>query len=398
MMDFLMEARSIKDTVVAHRRALHRCAEVGFELKNTVAYVKQALEKLGIEAQDCGRSGVVCTIGQGERTFLLRADMDALPIVEKAGQEFDSVNGCMHACGHDIHTAMLLGAAEILKSHEKDLPGRVKCMFQPAEEMLMGARDMLENGVLQEPAPEAGMMVHVMTGVPLPAGTVITAAPGVSAPAASMFEIRIQGRGGHGASPEGTVDPLPAAAHTMLALQSIKARELPAQSGAMLTIGAIMGGEAPNVIADHVLLRGSLRAYSEKEHAFLCERAREIAEMTAGVFGATATFQVTSSAPTLLNAAEMVQLAERELSRILGEEKVKTAADMGGARSSGSEDFACISHEIPTVMLALAAGDAREGYVHGLHHPATRFDEGALPYGVAAMTGLAVRYLEDRHA
>ena len=393
MMNFLKEAMETKQEIVRDRRYLHSRAEVGFDLKETAAYVKKTLEDMGIAAQDCGKCGVVGVIGEGEKTFLLRADMDALPIREEAAEEFSCTNGCMHACGHDMHTAMLLGAARILKKHEKKLNGCVKLMFQPAEEPLEGAQDMIDHGALCDPRPEAGAMVHVMTGVPVPTGTVIISAPGVSAPAASMFEIHVQGRGGHGASPEGCIDPVNVAAHIILALQNIKAREVAAQSGAMLTIGAVIGGDAPNVIADHVVLRGSLRAYSEEECAFLRRRTSEIADLTARTFGAEATFKVTSGTKTLENDETMVNLAKKALPEILGQERVLEAAKMGGARSSGSEDFACVSHEIPTVMLALAAGHPDDGYTHGLHHPMTRFDEHALPYGAAALAGLAAGYL-----
>ena len=394
MRDFLQEARLIFDDMKRHRRYLHSHAEVGFDMQDTRVYVKSALREMGIEPADCA-GGVVCTIGRGEKTFLLRADMDALPIAEEANEGFASKNGCMHACGHDLHTAMLLGAAAMLKRHEGELRGCVKLMFQPAEETLKGAAAMIEGGVLEKPSPQAGAMVHVMTGIPIKTGTVIIASPGVSAPEASMFEIRVQGRGGHGASPEETVDPINAAAHIILALQAIKARELPAQSGAMLTIGAVLGGDAPNVIADHVLLRGSLRAYSEKEAGYLRRRAADMAALTARAFGAETEFCVTSGTPTLVNDARMVALAKSTLPEILGEEKVLEAEKMGASRSSGSEDFACVSHRIPTVMLALAAGRPEEGFTHGLHHPMTRFDENALPNGAAALAGLAARYLSQ---
>ena len=393
VMGFLKEALEIKQEIVCDRRYLHSCAEVGFDLKDTAAYVKKMLRDMGVAAEECGKCGVVGVIGEGEKTFLLRADMDALPIREEAAEEFACAGGCMHACGHDMHTAMLLGAARMLKKHEKELNGCVKLMFQPAEEPLEGAQDMIDHGVLRDPSPEAGAMVHVMTGVPIPTGTVIVSAPGVSAPAANMFEIYVQGRGGHGASPEGCIDPVNAAAHIILALQSIKAREVAAQSGAMLTIGAVNGGDAPNVIADHVVLRGSLRAYSEEECAFLRRRTAEIADLTARTFGATAEFTVTGGTKTLKNDVNMVNLAKAALPEILGQDRVLEAEKMGGARSSGSEDFACVSHEIPTVMLALAAGHPNDGYTHGLHHPMTRFDENALPYGAAALAGLAARYL-----
>ena len=398
MIDFLMEAKAMQEVLVHYRRQLHRRAETGFGLKETCAYVIRTLEELGLKPSVCGKSGVVCTIGTGNRTFLLRADMDALPVTEETGLDFASRNGCMHACGHDLHTAMLLGAAAILKRHEDALSGCVKLMFQPAEELLSGAQDMIDHGVLQNPPVSAGAMVHVMTGVQIPTGTVIISAPGVSAPAATLFEMHVQGRGGHGASPDGCIDPINVAAHIILALQAIKARELPAQSGAMLTIGAVHGGDAPNVIADSVSLGGSLRAYDEEEAARVLKRTEEIALLSSRTFGAEASLRVTGSTKTLKNDPAMVHLAQRVLPEVLGAENVLEAAEMGGKRSSGSEDFAAVSHEIPTVMLALAAGQPSDGYTHGLHHPCTRFDENALPFGTAALAGLAASYLAETDA
>jgi len=392
MADFLREAKEIFEEIKAHRRSLHQMAETGFALEKTKTYVINALKEMGAAWKECGKCGVVCTLGKGERSFLLRADMDALPIREETGERFASKNGCMHACGHDLHTAMLLGAVRLLKKHEKELAGCVKCMFQPAEETLEGAQDMIKSGILENPKVQGAAMIHVMTGIPIETGTVIIADPGVSAPAAALFEVFVQGHGGHGASPESCIDPIYAAAQMIQTFSVIRAKELSTQSGAMLTIGAVTAGNAPNVIADHAVLRGSLRAYSEKERDFMLRRVREIAENTAQMHGAKATVTVLSSAPTLVNDGKMVDFAKETLRYVLGEKRVMDASQMGGGRSSGSEDFAAISHEVPSVMVALAAGQTEKGYSCGLHHPQTRFDEEALPYGAAALAGLAMAY------
>ena len=398
MSNILKEAQALEERLIAHRRYLHSHAETGFDLKETCEYVQKTLENMGYQPEICGK-GLVCTAGKGEKTFLLRADMDALPVREEADVSFAAKNGCMHACGHDMHTAMLLGAAEILKRHEKELQGCVKLMFQPAEETLCGARDMLENGLLENPKVDAGMMVHVMTGVPIQTGTVIIASAGVSAPGVSMFDIHVQGRGGHGATPHLCVDPINAAAHIILALQALQAREMPAQSGAVLTIGSIQAGDAGNVIADSALLRGSLRAYDEKDLAYLRTRLAEVVELTARTFHAEAQVTFTSEAPTLINDETLVKNSKKYLAHALGAERVMAASDLpGDSRASGSEDFAYVSHRVPTVMLALAAGDSRSGYTHSLHHPHTRFDEAALPFGAAAYAGMAMQYLKDAHA
>lgn len=396
MTDFLNEAQFMQQTLIAHRRFLHSHAETGFELHETNAYVQSKLEEMGYQPKKCGKSGLVCTVGKGEKAFLLRADMDALPLYEQTNEAFAAKNGCMHACGHDMHTAMLLGAAQILKNHEKELRGCVKLMFQPAEELLEGARDMIEDGVLENPGVEAGMMLHVMTGVPMQTGTAVIAPTGVSAPGVRFFEIHIQGRGGHGASPHLCINPVTAAAHVIVALQTL-AHEIEAGGGAVLTVGSVHAGDAGNVIADSALLRGSLRAYSEEELSQLQTRLREVSDLTARALRTKAEIVFTGGAPTLINDKKLTALAKHLLQNALGEQHVQIADKMqSGSRSSGSEDFAYVSHRIPTVMAAMAAGDRREGYEQSLHHPHTRFDERALAFGAAAYAGMAMGYWQEK--
>ena len=215
----LQEAQALQEEMRSHRRWLHAHAETGFDLEQTKPYVKAALEEMGYAVQECGRAGLVTTVGKpGGKVLLLRADMDALPIAEEADVDFACSNGKMHACGHDMHTAMLLGAARLLKNHEAELSGMVKLMFQPAEEVFEGGKDMIQSGALENPRPDAAMMIHVTAGMPIPAGTVIVSAPGVSAPAADYFTIRVQGKGCHGSAPQNGVDALTAAAHILIAL------------------------------------------------------------------------------------------------------------------------------------------------------------------------------------
>ena len=180
------EAQELRDTIVSDRRYLHTHPGTGFDIEDTVAYVKKELEALGYEPKECGKAGLVALVGGKKpgKVFMLRADMDALPIHEEADVEFASENGCMHACGHDMHTSMLLGAARLLKAHEDEIEGSIKLMFQPAEEIFEGSHDMIEAGLLEDPKVDAALMIHVMAGMPFPAGTVIVSAPGVSAPAA----------------------------------------------------------------------------------------------------------------------------------------------------------------------------------------------------------------------
>lgn len=380
------------ERVTADRRYLHAHAETGFDLHETFDYVWQQLTDMGLVPKKCGKCGVIADIGQGEECVLLRADMDALPIREEAEVSFACGNGCMHACGHDLHTAMLLEAARLLKARENELNGRVRLMFQPAEEPLLGAADMLQNGLLEGVNIRAAFMIHVLTNLDLPAGTVIVSAPGVSAPAAGMFEIRIQGKGCHGAMPHTGVDPITIAAHTVLNLQQIQTRELSLSQSCALTIGMLQSGDTANVIPDSALLRGSLRAFDDETHQYLIRRVEEIAGSTAELFGGSAQTQMLGSAPTLVNDKDLSSSTLAALRDLLGEECVLLSGELDGdaKKSSGSEDFANVSHAVPSLMVALAAGNPADGYEFPAHHPKTRFDEAVLPIGAAVYAAMAV--------
>ena len=194
--DLLEEAKSLKQDLIEKRRFLHANPETGFNLSNTLKFVESELINMGYKPIHCGKAGIIAIAGgkkQG-KTFLIRGDMDALPIKEEAEVEFASQNGCMHACGHDMHTTMMLGAAKLLKKHENEINGTIKLMFQPAEEIFEGSKDMLENRLLENPKVDAALMIHVMANSPFPTGSVIVSAPGVSAPAADYFEIQVQGK------------------------------------------------------------------------------------------------------------------------------------------------------------------------------------------------------------
>ncbi len=397
----LAEANKINDEIIEIRRHLHKNAETGFELENTVAFVKEKLSEMGIDCSDCGRSGVTALIGANcdGRVFLLRADMDALPIFEESGEEFAAKNGKMHACGHDMHTAMLLGAAKILKAHENELCGRVKLMFQPAEELLCGANDMIESGILENPKPDAAMMLHVMTGLPLEAGTAVVSSGGVSAPAADYFEITVFGKGCHGSMPNAGVDSITAAAHIVIGFHNIKSMELSMSERAALTVGNISAGDAANVIPDTARLSGTMRAFDENTREFMKTRICEISELMAKTFRAEARVEFTNGCPSLLNNDELSQKVYGYAGELFGEGKVFTSDELREKsdrtnETSGSEDFAYVSREVPSIMVALAAGESERGYTHPLHHPAVLFDESSLSCGSALLAFAAMRYLE----
>lgn len=395
----LREAKALQEEIKSHRLWLHTHAETGFDLTETKPYVKSALMKMGYTVQECGKAGLVTTVGKpGGKVLLLRADMDALPIAEEADVDFACQNGRMHACGHDMHTAMLLGAAKLLKAHESELDGMVKLMFQPAEEIFEGSKDMIASGVLENPRPDAALMIHVAAGMPLPAGTVVVSAPGVSAPAADYFTIRVHGKGCHGSAPQNGIDPLTAAAHILIALQEIHARELSASDEAVLTIGTFHAGEAGNVIPDTATMGGTIRTYDEKTRAYLKERITAIAKNVAEAFRAGAEVSFGSGCPTLVNDKGLSETVTGYLKDLLGANRAFTTAELSGgkpARGGGSEDFAYVSHDVPSLMLALAAGEPSKGYVYPQHHPKVKFDESVLSTGAAVFVDCALQYLRE---
>lgn len=395
----MQEAAALQEEIKSHRLWLHTHAETGFDLTETKPYVKSTLTEMGYTVQECGKAGLVTTVGKpGGKVLLLRADMDALPIAEEADVDFACKNGRMHACGHDMHTAMLLGAAKILKAHESELDGMVKLMFQPAEEIFEGSKDMIASGVLENPRPDAALMIHVAAGMPLPAGTVVVSAPGVSAPAADYFTIRVHGKGCHGSAPQNGIDPLTAAAHILIALQEIHARELSASDEAVLTIGTFHAGEAGNVIPDTATMGGTIRTYDEKTRAYLKERMTAIAKNVAEAFRASAEVSFGSGCPTLVNDKDLSEKVTGYLKDLLGANRAFTTAELSGgkpARGGGSEDFAYVSHEVPSLMLALAAGEPSKGYHYPQHHPKVKFDESVLSTGAAVFVDCAIQYMKE---
>ncbi len=400
----MQESVGLKDKIVENRRFLHSHPGTGFDIKETVEYVKNELKDMGYEPAECGRAGIVALAGGKKpgKVFLIRADMDALPIREESGLEFASDNGCMHACGHDMHTAMLLGAARILKQHEDEIEGTIKLMFQPAEEIFEGSSDMIKAGLLDNPRVDAALMIHVMAGMPFEPGTVVVSNPGVSAPAADYFEIKVKGKGCHGSMPNTGIDPLTAAAHILIALQELHARELAMSDKAVLTIGTMKAGTAANAIPDVAQMGGSIRTFDEETRNYLKKRLTEIAQGIAVSFRAEAEVSFGSGCPTLVNDSELSESIYKYVRELLGEKQAFSVAalnSMGGndksSKSAGSEDFAYVSQEVPSIMLALAAGQPDKGYRYPQHHPMVMFDEAALSNGSAVYAYTALRWLEE---
>lgn len=376
------------------RRHIHAHPGAGFDNRETIDYIKKKLDELGIPSHYIGKCGLSAVIGNGSPCFLLRADTDGLKVYEESGLSFASKNGMAHLCGHDIHTAQLIGAARILKERENSLEGTVKLMFQSAEETLCGADDMIKNGILEAPTPNAGMMIHVMTGTELEIGTLVIPKSGESAPSADFFEITVYGKGCHGSSPNLGKDPLYTACSIVTALSHISSRELSFNERAVITIGSIESGASANVIPDKAYLLGTMRCFGDKLREHIKKRICGIVQNTAYTFDTNSEVKFTSGCPSLINDAWLCDMLQEALEGTLGKEYVTCSNYDNG--TYGSEDFAYVSQKIPTVMIALSAGKKSDGHVYPLHHPRVTFDEKAMINGCAALTLGAVGFFENK--
>ena len=367
------EALAMREETAAHRRFLHEHAEAGLHLKKTFAYIRDVLEKEKIAVSPCGE-GLVAEIGKGERLILLRADADALPMREESGEVFASQGEAAHTCGHDFHAAMLLSAAKILKKREDSLGVRVKLMFQPAEEPLIGCRNMIENGLLAE-KPDFAFALHVGAGK-TPAGQILYNAGGVMMLSCDRFRISLYGKGGHAAYPQFARDPLAAAVKLYEALESMMVKEKAPERSAVLSIGRFVAGEADNVIPESACLEGSLRTDDKALQKTLLARIEALAKGYADLYGLRAEFELFAHVPPLV--CDKV-LTERVIDALSSE----NLSFVSNIKASASEDFALIAAEVPSCYLYLTAGfsDARGDYP--AHNPKVVFDENVLPLGVA---------------
>ena len=387
-MNFFERARAIKEEITAYRRHIHQHPEAGLGNPNTRAYVMERLKEMGIEGQECGE-GASAFIGQGEKLFLLRADMDALPLQEESGLEFASTNGRAHCCGHDMHTAMLLGAARLLKEKEGELKGRVRLMFQSGEEVMEGAMNMIGHGIL-DPLPDAALAYHVGAGR-LPVGTVLYNDHSTMMFSMDGFDIAIMGQGCHGGYPHMGVDPINIGVFTHLALQSLVARESDPMHDFVLSVGRFTGGVAANVIPDAAHLEGSLRTDSTELRDRLVRRVLEVAEGMAATFGGSAQVKLSGGAPPLLCSGDFT----REIIGYMQELPIPGLALQNGIRSSASEDFSHVLEKVPGTFIYLSAGfDDQRGDAPA-HSPRVRFNEEVLPIGAACMAHCAARWLEQ---
>jgi amidohydrolase len=387
------EREAERDLLIATRRDLHRHPELAFQERRTAGIVAERLAASGFEVRTgVADTGVIGTLTGGAGsgpTLLLRADMDALPVQEECTHDFVSgTPGLMHACGHDAHVAIGLAVAARLALGRKRWSGTVRYVFQPGEEGGGGAARMVEEGVLD--GVDAALGLHVWLG--LPSG-IIGVADGPMMASSRDFEIEILGRGGHGAIPQETIDATLVAAHVVVALQSVVSRNISPLDTAVVSIGSLQAGSAPNVIADSASLRGTLRAFSDEVAAEIRTRIEKIVHGVSDAFGARAMVSFAESGyPATINDVRMAELVRYAALDIVGPDRVWTGDDV---RTMASEDFSEIISRVPGCYFFVGARNETIGAVHPHHSP--RFDlcEDAMSVGVEVMEHAALAFLRD---
>jgi amidohydrolase len=392
--DLRHDVDEILPGVVADRRHIHQNPELGFHEVKTAAFVADRLRALGVEdvrtgIAKTGVTGLIKGTGSGPgagKVALLRADMDALPIEEENDVEYRStVPGKMHACGHDAHTAMLLGTTRLLLQRRDRFAGTVKVLFQPAEEGGGGARVMIAEGVLEDPKVDAVFGIHVAQESPI--GTV-TLRPGPMMAAADRFTVVIKGKGGHGAQPHICVDPIAVGSQIVSALQTIVSREVDPTEPAVVTVGAFRAGEAANVIPDTAELRGTVRSFNPAVREQLATRVQELIRGIAAAMRAEAEVSYAYGYPPTVNDPAMTKFVQGVLAEVVGADNVVTSP-----LRMGAEDFSYFLEARPGCFWFVGSRNPAKGFVWGHHHPKFDIDEDAMAIGMATVTGVVLRYL-----
>ena len=385
MNKFLKRAQELEASMKNDRHYLHQNAEVGFDLPITTKYVMDRLQEIGLEPKEICKSGVTALI-EGKKpgkTYLLRADMDALSMNKENVLEFASKTNAAHNCGHDMHTAILLGAAQILKENVDELEGNVRLMFQPNEEAFLGSKAMIEAGVLDD--VDVASCMHMMLDYD---ASNYACAPGFFSSSCDGFKITVSGKGCHGAMPHLGIDPINVGMSICTAFQQLVSRETPPKETASLTFGQFSGGNTPNIVPDKVVIQGTLRTYNAELRAKLVNRMQTIVKSAGEMYGTTVEYEVLSDVPSIYVNPEMLEEVKTYLSEIEG---LTLAND--NFRITPSDDMAFISEKVPTVYLLLQARVKDNPYPH--HNPKVLFDESAMTWGAAMHAQCAFEWLRN---
>lgn len=391
MPDFLVLARDLFPYTQERRRDFHRHPELGFEEKRTASVIARELEKLDQLDLQTGIAGTgVTAFLEGDPSgpvVLLRFDMDALPIEEESEEEYASENeGVMHACGHDGHMAIGLSAARILHDQREQLPGSVKFVFQPAEEGLGGAKRMIQEGVLEDPVPDVVLALHLWNEKPLGWFGI---SDGPMMAASEIFQIRIVGKGGHGANPHEAVDPILAASQVVTGLQSIVSRELSPIETGVITVGSFHGGSAHNVIPSEVKMEGTIRTFNPQTRKYVLERFEEIVSGIAESHGCWTEINVEEISPAVDNDPEIASMVRNVAAQLFPDLTLDSTY-----RTMTSEDMALMMEGYQSCYLLVGSANENLGLNAKHHHPEFDFDERALIHGTALITAAAFALLD----
>jgi len=377
-MNFLEDALKIKQDLIKWRRKFHKHPELSFEEWKTSQIIKDFLKSEGIIYKEYARTGIVATIyGNGKKTVALRGDMDALPITDLKACDYSSKEICrMHACGHDAHMAMVMGAIKIINKNKDKLNGNVKFIFEPAEEDTGGALLMINDGCLSNPNVDAVVGLHVSEWIDSGKIGIKKDIVNVSS---NPFKIIIEGKGGHGASPQNTVDPIFIACQIIVAIQGIITRELPPTVPSVISIGEIKAGSSVNIIPDKCEISGIIRTLKNEHRQFIKERLTEIGEGIANIFRAKATFNIIDGYPALKNDSKIIDIVEKAAEKIVGKENIISLRDP----LMTVESFAYFAEKVPSAFYFLGIRNEKRGIVHPAHSSLFDIDEDALVYGTA---------------
>lgn len=389
MADLLAEAQELFEYTQFLRRDFHRHPELGFQEFRTSGVVARELNALGLEVTaGVAKTGVVGLL-EGARpgpVVMLRFDMDALPIVEESLAEYTSTYpGVMHACGHDGHTAIGLTVARLLQAHREEISGTVKLVFQPAEEGLGGAEGMIAEGVLDNPIPDVALGLHLWNDRPV-GWLGVTSGPAMAS--SDIFQVKISGKGGHGAIPHLAVDPVLASAHIVTALQSIVSRNVSPLQTAVVSVTAIQGGEAFNVIPQSVELKGTLRTFDPAVREVAVRRFEEIIQNTAAAMGCKAEINLKKLTPALINDEHVAARVQRVAQALLPGDTLEREFS-----TMGAEDMAFFLEKIPGCFVFVGSANHELGLDAPHHHPRFDVDERALPRGAALLAAVTLEFL-----
>lgn len=392
MASLTKRAHELEEEFIALRRTIHENPETAFEEFDTTCLIEAELQKYGIETHKNGDTTGVIGILRGKKpgkVVALRADIDALNMTEETGLPFASRRGGKsHSCGHDIHTAALLGCARLLSERREDFCGTVKFFFQPAEEGLGGAHHIIKNGFMKAPNIEAIFGAHVWPDVS--AGS-IGYKKGPMMAGSDRFKISVQAKGGHAAHPHRTADPIVIAAHIITQLQTIVSRELSPVESSVVTIGKMTAGTASNIIPNEVVLEGTVRTFSSEARSHIEKSIERLSTMTAIAMNATAQVEYSYGTPPVVNNDELTELVIEAGKRLLGEDKVVELL----IPSMGSEDFAFYMQQVPGVFFRLGSSDEKPETHMMLHNSQIVISEQAIVTGAIVMCGIVFLYTES---